>query len=592
LAIGLLQPETTLDAATAELSAIATRIAGRHPDTNRDWSVHTIPFRDFFVSASGAVSQLLGGVTLVLLAACANVAGLIVSRGLGRQRELTLRAALGSGRLRLVRLLLIENAALAILGGVFGLLCAAWGIKALLAWIPEPPPYWAMPVLDARIASFAIALTAAVTMLTGLVPAMRIARVDAAGALLPGARSTAQRFSYRRVQHGLVIGQLALSLTLLVGGVLLGRSATALFQADGGFARESLLSLRFYLAGDRYDPLETRAKVIQDIVQRVAAIPGVRGAAATGAIPTDDGGAAIRIRVPGGAAGSFDEIGAQLIPVSAGFWETLALRIEDGRTFTQTESVDPAADVITINARLAARLWPGQPAIDRRLHVVGDRGEIVELRVVGVVPDLVYEEFGESTPQSQLNVYVPIGRTGWRTEALLINIATDAARVTDAVRAEFRKLDPGIAVFDVLTMNERRAYNHWADRFVGQTFSTFAVAALVLACIGAYAIAAGAVALRRREIGVRMALGAARRDIRNLFLGSSLRVAGLGLACGVPLAVAAARMLEGNLFRVSVWDRDVWLILPASLLAAVMVATYLPARRATHVDPAITLREG
>ena len=589
LAVGLLRPEISLESGTAELKAIAAKLAERHPETNRDWSVHTIAFREFFVSG-GEVNQLLGGVTLLLLAACANVAGLIVTRGLGRQRELTVRAALGSGRLRLVRLLLIENAALAVLGGIAGLLFAGWGIKALMAWIPEPPPYWAIPSLDARVALVAVALTATVIMLTGLFPAMRIARVDAAGALLPGARASAQRFLSHRVQHGLVVAQLALSFALLVGGVLLGRSATALLDADGGFRRESLLSLRFYLAGDRYDPMPARAGVVNQIVDRIAAIPGVAGAAATGAIPTDDGGEAIRLRVSA-ANEAFDELGAQLIPVTPGFWDTLALPIADGRTFTAAESLNPQADVVIVNRRLAARLWPGRSAVDRTLEVVGERGDIVALRIVGVVPDLVYEEFGETTPQSQLNVYVPLGRVGWRTEALLVNAGTDPSRVAGAVRAEFRRIDPGIAVFDVLTMDERRAYNHWADRFIGRTFSTFAIAALVLACVGAYAIAAGMVAQRRREIGVRLALGAAHRDIRKLFLGGGARLAGLGVAAGAPLAWMAARMLEGDLFRVSAWDRDVWLLLPISLVAAVVGATYFPARRASHVDPAVTLRE-
>jgi predicted permease len=591
LAIALLRPEVTLEAGTAELKAIASRLAVQHPETNRGWSVHTIPFRQFFVSGGG-VNQLLGGVTLLLLAACANIAGLIVTRGLGRQRELTVRAALGSGRLRLVRLLLIENAVLALLGGVAGLLFAGWGITALLAWIPEPPPYWAMPSLDARVALFAVALTATVTMLTGLFPAMRIARVDASGALLPGARATAQRFPDRRLQHALVIGQLALSFALLVGGVLLGRSATALLDADGGFQGESLLSLRFYLAGDRYDPLPARAEAVNEIVRRVAAIPGVRGAAATGAIPTDDGGGAIRLRVPLNSTSADDELGAQLIPVSPGFWDTLGLPIAEGRTFTTAESIDPQIDVVAVNRRLAARLWPGQSAVDRVLDVVSDGGEIVSLRVIGVVPDLVYEEFGETTAQSQLNVYVPVGRVGWRTQALLVNTELDPAGLASAVRAAFRRVDPGIAVFDVLTMGERRAFNHWGERFIGRTFSTFAVAALVLACVGAYAIAAGMVAQRRREIGVRLALGAARGDIRKLFLGSCTRLAALGIAVGAPLAWLAARLLERDLFRVSIWERDVWLLLPLSLLAAVIGATYFPARRASHVDPAIALREG
>jgi putative ABC transport system permease protein len=213
------------------------------------------------------------------------------------------------------------------------------------------------------------------------------------------------------------------------------------------------------------------------------------------------------------------------------------------------------------------------------------------IRIVGVAPDLVYEEFGEETPQSQLNVYVPYVRSGNRTQALLIRTAGNPAGVATAVRRAIQSVDRGFAVYDTLTMDERRAYNHWGDRFVGRTFSTFAMAALLLACVGAYAISAYGAAERRREIGVRLAIGAKPGDILRLFLGTSLRVASVGVLLGLPLAYGVARLLESDLFRISPWTPDLWTVVPSVLVGAVVAAGYLPARRSASSDPAVTLKE-
>jgi predicted permease len=384
--------------------------------------------------------------------------------------------------------------------------------------------------------------------------------------------------------------QVAASFALLVGAVLLGRSATALFTADGGFDRSRLLSLRVYMPGDRYDLVPARAAAIEDLMRSIAEVPGVRSVTATGAIPTDDGGDEIRLRVAGGVAGAFDELGAQLIPVTSTFWDTLGLSLHEGRTFTASESLDPSVTAVIVNRRLAARLWPQESAVDRTLQVV-DGGSLVTLRVVGVAPDLVYEEFGEQTGPSQLNVYVPYVRAGWRTQALLVRTASAPGMLGASVTTAVRRVDPGFAVYDVMTMDDRRAYNHWADRFIGQLFWGFAGAALLLACVGAYAIVAYSVAQRRREIGVRIAIGASRAEILRHFVRGGMRLAIAGALLGAPVAFATARALEAELFRVAVWEPAIWVSVPAILVAAVAAASYLPARRASLTDPAVTLRD-
>jgi predicted permease len=580
----------------AELDIAAAALAREFPATNRGWTAHAMPIRDFFVSGRNETT-LLGAVTFVLFAVGAKVAGLIVARGVGRQRELTLRAALGAARGRLIRLLVVETAVLAGAGGGLGLLAASWGVRALVAWSPEPPPYWARPEIDWRIALVAVVLIFAVALVAGLLPALRISRVDASGALLPGARANAGAPQHRRLQHWLVSAQVALSFALLVGAGLLNRSATALLHADGGFDPAPLVSARFYVAGDRYDDPSIRGAAIGAVVARIAALPGVSGVGSTGSIPTDDGGAANRVRDPLAPGDATREIGVQLTPAGPSLWDALHLRLQDGRTFTEAESVSADSDVAIINAALAARLWPHDSALDRTIDVVEPQprdghpaGAIVTLRVVGVAPNLVYEEFGEQTPQSQLMIYVPTARAAWRTQALLVRTAGDPAAIAAGIRAEVRRVDPGFAVYDVMTMADRRGYNHWGERFIGRTASAFAIVALLLAAIGAYAITAYTAAQRTREIGVRLALGSTRARVLRGFLWLGGRLAAAGGLAGALIGLGVARVLQNQLFRVSPWTIDEWLVPAALLAAAVIAATYIPARRASRIEPAEALR--
>jgi predicted permease len=590
LGVGLLGHGVMRTQATQELQSIAARLATTYPATNRDWGVHVMPMREYFVGRSDATT-MLGAVTMLLLVVCANVSGLLVARGLGRQRELRLRAALGAGRARLVRLLMIEVLALAVTGGIAGLIVAGWGIRALNAGVPEPPPYWAQPEIDLRVALFAIAVTGLVTMISGLLPALRLSRIDASGALLPGARPSTGTRGHRRLQRGLVVGQIAVTFALLLGAGLLNHSATALLGADGGFDVKPLLSLRVYIAGDKYDPQAARGAVVNETVRRIASIPGVRAVGSTGSIPTDDGGAPIRLVPPGVEAQPDRELGAQMIPAGPTLWNAIGRSLVAGRAFTESEAADPTVRIAIVNERLAKRFWGSESAVDRTLTLADVTGPL-KLRVVGVAPDLVYEEFGEETPQSQLNVYVPTAVAGWRTQALLINAASDPGSLTTAVRGAIRAVDPGIAIYDVMTMSDRRAYNHWGNDFLGLTSSAFAIVALLLACIGAYGIGAHAVAQRTREIGLRIALGSTRDAITRLFLGLGGKLALLGVGAGAALGVALARTLagRGDLFRTSPWSVDVWIGPPVVLVAALMLASYLPARRASRVDPAVTLR--
>jgi hypothetical protein len=350
-----------------------------------------------------------------------------------------------------------------------------------------------------------------------------------------------------------------------------------------------LLSLRFYIAGDAYDPPAARARVVANIVERVQALPGVTSAAATGSIPGDDGGTTLRLVPERGAPAQGEEIGAQSIPITAALFDTLGLRLIEGRTFSSSEIADPESDAAIVNSRLARTFWPGETAAGRILRVA-DRDQIVTLRVIGVVPDVVYEELGEETAQSRLNVYIPYARAGWRAMALLVRASGDPDSLAPAARRAIHDVDRGFAAFDVMAMTDRRAFTMWGERFIGRTFGAFALAALLLACIGAYGLTSYAALQRSREIGVRIAVGATRRDIVRLLLARDGRLALVGMAVGLPVAIGSAAVLEKLLFQVSPWNPAVWIVTPVALLAAILTASFLPARRASRTDPAITLR--
>ncbi len=593
LGLGLLAPAATPGAAQAELDAVAARLDARYPETNRGWGIHLMRLRDFFVNAPTrrALGASLGAVAFVLLVGAINVAGLLLARGIGRQRELTLRSALGAGRARLVRLLVTEALLLATAGAFVGVLLAAWGLDALLASMAEPPPYWVHAGIDGRVLTFVVALAAVTTLVAGLLPSLRVSRVDLVRGLGEGGRTAGATPGHLRMQGLLVAGQVALSLTVLVGATLLVGSAMRLQVADAGFDPGPLLSLRVYLAGDRYDPDLAKYQVLADIQTRLAAVPGVVSAAFTGAIPADDGGQTVRAVPERGAAVPGEELGLQLLPAMPAFWDALGLSLREGRAFTSDESAAADADVVIVNQRLADHFWPGDSALGRRLGVLDDAGAIDWRRVVGVSPNLVYEEFGEETAQSRFIVYVPVARAGWRTMALLVRAAGNPAGLVAPARQVIRDADPNLAAFDVLTMWQRRDFTQWGERFVARLFGMFGVTALLIASVGAYGVMAYGAGQRTREIGVRLALGARASHVLWLVLRRGVVLTALGVTLGLPLAAVTARAVQSLLFDVSPWSPSVWAGVPLALAAAILAASYLPARRASRIDPAVALRQ-
>lgn len=589
-AVALLKPGVTLEQSRAEIEGIARRLEEAYPETNRGVGVQVVPIRSSYVGAEqGRMNVvLMTAVGFVLLIMCANLANLMLVRGASRQRELAVRAAMGAGRGRLIWVSLTESLLLAVPGSLAGLLLSQWALEAMVSSFPEDLPYWFSFGMDWRVAAFTFATAASTTLAVGLLPSLRGSRPDLVTDLKEGGRGTSLGRGGQRLQAGLAVAQIALCFGLLVGADLMVRSFLAMQAADLGFDHRPILSTRAYLAGDAYDDIATRAAFFRNAVERLSQLPGAVAAAATTAIPGDDGGATRRL-VTDGRTAETDELGIHAIGITPSLFTTLDLPMVDGRTFTEQETEDPAAAVAILNQSLANRLWPGDRAIDRR---VGFRGvqAITWLRVVGVVPDVHYEEVGEGTEASRLNVYVPYSRDGSRSMALLVRASSSPQALVSPARDLLQSLSSTFPVYRLMPMSELRRFTTWEQEFFGNLMGAFAATALLLACLGIYALISYSVGRRSREIGVRLALGARPADVVGMLLRESARVGGLGLAVGLTLAMMIARALTGALYGVQV---DGWLFVSTAipLAFAILVATWWPARRAALVEPKSALRD-
>jgi predicted permease len=589
-AVAMLKPGATLAQAASELQGIARDLEQAHPLTNRGFGVRVVPIRRSYVGQDddrvGII--LMSAVGFVLLIMCANLANLMLVRGAARQRELAVRAAMGAGRTRLIWVSLAESLLLALPGAALGLLASQWALDWIFASFPEELPYWFEFGADRNVVIFAIATAMFTAIAVGLFPALRAARPDLVTDLKEAGRGLSLGRGGQRLQAGLAISQVALCFGLLVGANLMVRSFLAMQGADLGFDHRPLLSARGYLAGDAYDDISARAAFYRNVVNTLAALPGVAAAAVTTSIPGDDGGSDRRLVIDGRTADG-DEINVHAIGMTPAFFETIDLPIVTGRTFTERENEDPEAGVALINKRLADRLWPGASALDRRVGFkVGS--EIQWLRVVGVAPDVHYEEIGEDTEQSRLNVYVPYATDGSRPMAMLVRADRTPDSLIAPVREALQRIGPTFPVYRLMPMRELRRYTTWEQEFFGDLMAGFAAFAMALACLGIYALISYSVSRRSREIGVRLALGARPSDVVRMLLRESARVGGAGMAAGVLLAAVIAQALVGSLYGVAV---DAWLFVSMAtpLALAIVAATWLPARRAARVEPTIALRD-
>ena len=589
-AIGLMRRGVSVEQARSEIEAIAKRLEEAYPDTNRGVGVQVVPIRHSYVGSAQdrAGMVLMSGVGFVLLIVCANLANLMLVRGAARQRELAVRSAMGASHARLVWTALSESLLIAIPGGAIGLLAAQWALDAILRILPEDLPYWVTFELDYRVVLFTAGAASFTAIAVGLIPSIRAARPDLVNDLKEAGRGVSLGRGGQRMQATLAVAQVALCFALLIGANLMVRSFIAMQTADLGFDHRPILSARTYLAGDAYDDLGARAAFFQRVVRTLAELPGATAAAVTTSIPGDDGGQPQRLVIDGRASEN-DDIAIQSIAISPDLFQVLGLPIVEGRTFTATETATPQTEVALINHGLARRLWPNSSPLNRRIGLRYD-ADISWFRVVGVVPDVHYEEVGEETDQSRLNVYLPYANGGSRSMALLVRASGSPSGLVEPTREALQRLGAPFPVYRLMPMAELRKFTTWEQELVGRLMGIFAALALALACLGIYALISYSVGRRGREIGVRLALGARPRDVIRMLLRESAKVGGAGLAGGLTLGILIARGLTRMLYGVHV---DAWLFVSMALplTLAIVLATWWPARRAAQVEPTVALRD-
>ncbi len=572
---GRLESGVTFSRAMADLDAVARRIEAANPATNRDHAIGMIPLRE---SVAGHVRPtvllLAAAVALVLLIACANVANLLLARASERTAEMSLRMALGATRARLAQQVVVESVLLSAIGGGLGVLVASWGSSGLLALAPASLPDFVDASIDGRVLAFALIVSVATGMLFGLLPALQVSGLSLGGSLKEGGRETLLAPGPARMRAGLVGVEMALSLVLLVGAGLLARSFARLMDVQPGFDPRGVLV--FSVAPSTPD-VTRGTRFFAQVIDRIQAMPGVRSAGAISRLPL----------VPGNSSRSVGIIGEQRDDeadyrvVGGDYFRSMGIPLRSGRTFTASDD-EHRARVVIVNEALARRLFPGRDAVGRALDFGGPT------LIVGVVGGVRHEGLDVS-PRPEF--YVPIAQAWWPTMYVTVRSATsDPAALLPAVQHAVWSVDKDVPLGDVRTMDQVVGRSVARRQFAMVLLALFAATALLLAAIGLYADVAYSVARRTREFGVRMALGARPAAVLRMVLGESLRVTIGGTVVGLVAAFGLVRLLSGLLFSVSTWDPLVFGAVPLILAAVAQLACYLPARRATKIDPIAALR--
>lgn len=581
-----LREGSTLEDARAEVRAVLRSLAGRHPATNAGWTARVEPLRSRLAPAKLTTPFLyMGGAAGgVLLLACANVASLLLADAGGRRRELAIRVALGASRGRIVRQLLTENVLLALAGGLFGLLLSLWGIGSVSQTL-VPAPFWMRFRLDGAVLLFTLAASVASGLLFGLVPAIQAAQIDLRRTLKEGEGGRRRSNNGQRLRSALVVGEVALALVLLIGASLFARSFFSLRQADPGFAPRGLVSLWTTLQGETYATVEARGARADELARRIAALPGVESAA-TGEVPLFGSSQQVRIGLEGMRFRLGDEPAVLLSGVSSGYFRTLGIPVLRGRSYTDREA-GRGERLAVVNEAFARRFFPGAEAVGRRLRLLNpERSDW--MRIVGVAGDAKSDPWKPAQPQ----IYVPTRFEQLHSVILVVRSRLGPEELTKRVSKEVRAVDPTLPVFNVQTMDDVLDTILAVEKTVTQGFALFGAIALFLASVGIYGVLSCSVSQRLRELGVRIALGARRRDVLALVLIRGMVLAAAGVAVGLVGALALSRLVDGALYRVSPTDPASFAAIPILLMTVALAACWAPARRAMDADPVEAIRNG
>jgi putative ABC transport system permease protein len=585
-AVGKMKPGVTLAQAESGLQAIAGGLARAYPTTNEGFGVSlTYLHEDTVGNVRPALLALLAGVGFVLLIACANVANLLLARALQRRKDLAIRVALGASRSRVLRQMLGESVILALAGGALGIAFAVWSVDFLTRLVQGTLPHARFIRINMPVLAFTFAAALLTGLLAGMAPMWQAFKTDLTSALKDTGRATTGGIERQRMRGVLVIAEIALSFVLLIGAGLMVRTFVKLSAVQLGFSAGHLLTMKISLPDTKYP--------VDRILRRIREVPGIQTAGLANPMPlTDDGWQDIFVQ-PGEPKRTMADVSwTHMISVSPGYFEAMRIPLISGRLFDERDG-EPGREAAVVDQKFVERYWPHDNPLGKRIKndFVSDSKDpwITVVGVVGHIKNSGPEQTWAKDPLAE--TYVPYRQQPFLSWTVAARTAGDPAAMTAAVENAIRAIDRGIPISDVRTMDELIAQSLAYRRFSMLLLAIFAAIGLTLALVGVYGVMSYSVTQRLHEIGVRMALGAEQRDVVKLVLGNVVKLAGIGLAAGFILSLLVSRWLAQVVFAVSSTDPATFISVSALLAIAALAAGYIPARRATLVDPATALRE-
>jgi putative ABC transport system permease protein len=590
LVFGRLKPGVTNVRAAQDVAGVSRQLAAQYPTTSQG-SVGAIrTLREVFIPSDVMliIWMMMAGVTLVLFIACSNVANLLLARATGRRRELSVRAALGAGRRRIIRQLLTESVVLSLLSVPIGVLIAEVGTRLIAADMPvDQVPYYIRWEVDWRSLAYTLVVALATALAFGVFPALQASGGNLHDTLKEGTRGNS--VSRSPLRSALVVVQIALALVALVGALLFVRSFQKLDGYDLGFDTRPLMTMRFYMPGEVYDQPDAKVHRVEDIVRRVEALPSVEAAFASNLVPIGGGGGGGRVIIDGRPVDKGKEQSIAFTGVTPHFYQTLGIGLTQGRNFTDMEAWS-RTPVAIISRSMAKRFWPGEDPLGKRFQMPGNTDAPDWFTVIGVAPDIKQDAVNPGSTEARPAAYVPYNYQQTLSTGLTIRVHGDPASITGAVRAAIRASDPNLPLALARTMEDVRRLSFWQFGLFGWIFGVIGAVGLLLASIGVYGVMSYSVSQRTQEIGVRVALGASRSHVVRLVVGHGLILATIGVGVGLLLAPVGTWIGRSQFYGVSPFDPLTFIAVCFVLVAVAFVASYLPALRATHVDPVVALR--
>ncbi len=592
--VGRLRKGVTLDAAQSEMSAIAASLEQQYPNTNTGCGVNLVALHDqLVVDVKLRLWVLFGAVGLVLLIACVNVANLLIARAATRRKEIAIRIAMGASRWRLIRQFLTESLLLSLAGGGAGLLMAMWGVDFLVAASPVQLAHTGEIGVDGWALGFTLLASIVTGLVFGIVPALQATRPDVQETLKEAGQSVTAGVARNRLRKTLVVAEITIALILLAGAGLFINSFLRLQRVPTGFDPENVLTMSLSLPRSRYPEPRQQQAFFEQAIEKISAIDGVRSAGATNDLPFSGSRSHTSFSIEGRPpAAPGESPHSDFRAVSSDYFAALGIQLLRGRSFTQRDTKDSPA-VALINEEMARRYWPDEDPVGRRIQIGSPEenrlydNKPVSREIVGIIRDVKHWELNE---RAEAEMYVPFTQLPASRMFIAVRGDEQVKNLAGAIRSAIQSLDPNQAVSSIRMMGERLSSSIATERVNTIVLGFFAVVAMLLAALGIYGVMSYSVTQRTHEIGVRMALGAERRDIFRLVVGQGLTLTVIGVAVGLAVSFALMRLISTLLFGVSAADPLTYAGVSLILSVVAMLACYLPARRAARVDPMIALR--